>query len=213
MTMHIIKYAKDFMLAVLAGIAISLGCIVFLSISNKVAGSVLFATGLLTILNFNLNLFTGKAPYMCNNKLSYSIFVLIVWLGNFAGAWVTSNAVRLTSVHSKIIDQCTALAVSKSADSLSSLFNLGIFCGMLMFIAVDVFNKNKHTNSISAVILTIFCVSAFILAGFEHSIADMFYFMLVLSFKDYIVPLLVISIGNIIGGNIFCYSYNVLRDL
>ena len=60
MTMHIIKYAKDFMLAVLAGIAISLGCIVFLSISNKVAGSVLFATGLLTILNFNLNLYIAR---------------------------------------------------------------------------------------------------------------------------------------------------------
>ena len=62
------KLLKEFCSAVLAGMAISLGGIVFLSVENKVIGSLLFAVGLLTILAFKLNLFTGKAPYICQNK-------------------------------------------------------------------------------------------------------------------------------------------------
>ena len=59
------KCIKDFALSILAGIAINIGCVIFLSIENKVIGAVLFAVGLLTVLAFGLNLFTGKAPYLC----------------------------------------------------------------------------------------------------------------------------------------------------
>lgn len=208
------KYIKEFIYAILAGIAISIGCIVFLSVQNKVAGSILFALGLLTILAFRLNLFTGKAPYICTNKPKYIIFVGIVWLGNFVGSWSTAFLVKYTSVYNKIIERCEEIAVAKSSDNLLSLLILGVFCGILMFIAVDAFNKNADIVNFYITLLIIFCVSVFILSGFEHSIADMFYFMLALPVKTWIIPLLVISIGNILGGNIFCLICTyVKRDL
>lgn len=207
------KLLKDFCSAFLAGIAVGVGGIVFLSVENKVMGSVLFAVGLLTILAFKLNLFTGKAPYICQNNIKYSGFVGIVWLGNFTGAASTAGLIRLTNVYDKIIDKCLTITEAKLSGSLLSLFILGIFCGILMYIAVDTYNKQGQYKNFSATILTIFCISTFILAGFEHSIADMFYFMLALPIKVWILPLVVITAGNLVGGNIFCLLSNkVLKE-
>ena len=199
------NYLKEFIFAALASILISISCVVFLSTQNKVVGSIIFSVGLLTILSFKLNLFTGKAPYICKNKLSYCLFVFIVWLGNFAGAWFTATLIKNTNIYSKIIDQCLIIATAKSTDSLISLAILGIFCGILMYIAVEAFNNYLCTNNVYLPILTIFCVSTFIIAGFEHSIADMFYFILALPIGKWFVPLIVISIGNALGGNLFCF--------
>ena len=207
-----IKYLKEFCSAVLAGVAISSGGVVFLSVDNKVIGSFLFALGLLTILAFKLNLFTGKAPYICQNDLKYCGFVGVVWLGNFVGTLLSAFLIRHTRVYNTIINKCTAVAEAKVADNHVSLFILGIFCGILMYVAVDTFNKQSLDKNFSAALTTVLCVSVFILSGFEHSIADMFYFILALPIKTWIIPLIVITLGNVVGGNIFCFLTNKLKE-
>jgi formate/nitrite transporter FocA (FNT family) len=207
------KYLKNFWSAVLAGVAISLGCIVFLSVENKIIGSLLFAVGLLTILAFKLNLFTGKAPYICENKPSYCIFAGVVWLGNFVGAFLTSLLVRYTRIYNSIIDKCLTVANTKVSDNLVSLFILGLYCGMLMYIAVDTFSKQSGEKNFSATVQTILCVSVFMLSNFEHSIADMFYFMLALPITQWALPLIVITFGNIIGGNLFCFTNKIIKEV
>ena len=198
------KYLQDFFLSVLAGIAISIGCIVFLTIENPVMGSLLFSIGLLTVLKFKLNLFTGKAPYICKNEPSYILFTFLVWLGNFVGMGISSFLIGQTRIKEKIIDRCISIAEVKIQDNLLSLFILGVFCGAMMYIAVDTYiNQSKEKNFTSGLVVVL-CVSVFILAGFEHSIADMFYFMLALPVQKWIVPLLAITAGNVVGGNIFC---------
>lgn len=76
---------------------------------------------------------------------------------------------------------------------------LGIFCGLLMFIASDGFKTIENpVGKIAAVFLP---VMVFILSGFEHCIADMFYFSLASDFTiQSMFALLVISLGNTIGG-------------
>lgn len=206
------KHLKNFCSAVLAGIAISLGCVVFLSIENKIIGSLLFSVGLLTILAFRLNLFTGKAPYICENKISYLAFTGLVWLGNFVGTTLSAVIIRYTRIYNNIIDRCTTIANAKTSDSLISLFILGLFCGMLMYIAVDTFNKQSLDKNFSATAQTILCVSVFILSNFEHSIADMFYFILALPIEQWLLPLIVITFGNVVGGNIFCFSNKIIKE-
>ena len=49
-------------------------------------------------------------------------------------------------------------------------FIRAVFCGVLMYLAVQIFKEKKTPIGI------IFCIPVFILSGFEHSIADMFYF-------------------------------------
>jgi formate/nitrite transporter FocA (FNT family) len=207
-----IKYLKDFCSAVLAGIAISCGCVVFLLVESKIMGSLLFAVGLLTILAFKLNLFTGKAPYICQNKIKYCGFVGIVWLGNFAGTALSTLLIKGTRVYEMIFSKCLTIAEVKISDSLLSLFILGIFCGILMYIAVDTFNTQSQDKNFSTTLLTVLCVSVFILSNFEHSIADMFYFMLTLPLNQWILPLIIITFGNILGGNLFCYLNKLLKE-
>lgn len=57
-----------------------------------------------------------------------------------------------------------------------SLFILGIFCNLLIFVAVDGFKENPH--EIGKYLSLFFGVSVFIICGFEHCVADMFYFSL-----------------------------------
>ena len=76
-----------------------------------------------------------------------------------------------------------------------------IFCGLLMFIGVSCYKYCIKTNdSIFAMIMPILCVAVFILAGFEHCVADMFYFALSGRLTDGIFLLLIITAGNTIGG-------------
>ena len=151
------KLITDFFSAVIAGICIGIGGIVFLSIEDKVIGSVLFSVGLLTILVFKLNLFTGKAPYICMRDLKYSGFVGVVWLGNFAGTFIISFLVRYTTIYNKIAEKCTAIAEVKTSMPIVSLFILGCLCGILMFIAVGFISYPnmvlQETMSTSSVVL------------------------------------------------------------
>lgn len=69
--------------SILAGIAISIGAIVYLNVCG-VAGALLFSTGLLAVLGFNFNLFTGKAGLLADKGISVK-HLCLVWLGNLIG--------------------------------------------------------------------------------------------------------------------------------
>lgn len=58
------KVIKTFVSAILAGMCVGFGGIVFLSVDNKIVGAALFTVGLFVICTFGLNLFTGKACYI-----------------------------------------------------------------------------------------------------------------------------------------------------
>lgn len=188
------KYLKNFMLAVLAGLAIGVGGIVYLSVENKVVGAVLFAVGLYIICEQGLNLYTGKVGYLVGQNAAYLPFLGVVWLGNLVGtgaAAVIAGATRIGG----IAEKAAVLCQTKNADSMMSLFLLGIFCGMLMYAAVDSYKKCKNP------LILIFCVAVFILCGFEHCIADMFYYSAAgLWTVDALVRILVITLGNSLGG-------------
>jgi formate/nitrite transporter FocA (FNT family) len=185
-----------FIQAIAAGLCIGVGGTVYLMCSSKLLGAFLFAIGLLTILLFKFKLFTGMAGYILENKPSYLIDLVITWFGNLGGtclvAWLISKT-RLT-FNLEFIE-------TKLADTWYSLLILGIFCGLLMFIGVSCFKycAGKMDN-IFALVMPVLCVAVFILAGFEHCIADMFYFALSGKLAEGLPSLLIITAGNILGG-------------
>jgi len=187
--------------SIYSGLCIGLGGTVYLSCDNKLLGSFLFGLGLFTILNFGFNLFTGKVGYFVNNKPSYWGFLAIVWVGNFIGTFLFAKMMSVTRYADALTAKANALCVIKDADSPWSLLVLGIFCGMLMFIAADGFKTVP--NIVGQAVVVFLPVMVFILSGFEHCIADMFYFSMA---NDFSVPmfkaLIVISIGNAIGGGL-----------
>ena len=189
------KFLRTFLPAVLAGICIAIGGTVYLSLDNKIAGAVLFAVGLYTICINGLNLFTGKVGYLVNNKAPYLLELCIIWLGNLAGTALSAGLLLCTKLSAgAAVDTVAKVCAGKIESSFLSLFILGIFCGMLMFIAVDGYKRVQNP------LIMVFCVAVFILCGFEHCVADMFYFTLARVWSaDVLLRTLVITLGNGVG--------------
>lgn len=189
----IYKYIHMFALAVLAGIAIGIGGVVYLTLENKTVGALLFTIGLYTICVHGLNLFTGKAGYLVVQPVSYLLHLLIIWCGNLAGTALTAFAIRQTRI-AEISQTAGTICQAKQNDSLLSLFILAIFCGFLMYISVDGYKSTQNP------IILFLGVATFILCGFEHCIADMFYFSAagIWSVQSF-YRIVIISFGNVAG--------------
>lgn len=197
------KQLNTFLYAVLAGVSIGIGGTVFLACDNKVVGAFFFSIGLFTVCTHGFNLYTGKVLYLFENKPSYLIDLAIIWLGNLAGAWLIGTVVRLTRVAPAYIEKAQGMVEAKLGDSLFSLFLLGLLCNLLIFIAVDGYKNNPH--EVGKYIAVLFGVTVFILCGFEHSVADMYYFSVagVLWQPKTLLALAVITLGNSVGGVLF----------
>ena len=191
------KYLNYLIRGIFAGIMIGIGGTIYLSLDNKVIGSFLFSIGLLMICMYNMNLYTGKIGYVVVNKKNYLFELLLTLIGNFIGAYILSLGVLNTRFNS-ISDKAKLICEMKLNDKISSILILSILCGILMYIAVN--NYKKHSTSIGKYMGIFMCVMVFILSGFEHSIANMFYFsvakMLSLNTLLYIF---IMVIGNSIG--------------
>lgn len=180
--------------AVSAGIMIAIGGSVFLSCDSKYVGAVLFSVALLCICYLGYYLFTGKIGYLANDFSKSNILNLTVGLAvnlivTFLLGLLISYA--LPDLTEKAYIMCT----SKLDQTFLITFIRGIFCGVLMYTAVEVFKEKKTPLGI------IFCIPVFILCGFEHSIADMFYFGVSGIFKAKIITFEAAAIlGNTVGG-------------
>ena len=126
------KKLSAFVDAVLAGICIGIGGTVFLSCENKVTGAVFFCLGLFAICTFGFNLFTGKVGYVLEQPLSYTGFVLWVWLGNLVGTGLVGYAIRMTRIVT-ITEKAAVLCQTKLDDSLISIFILSLLPPALIY--------------------------------------------------------------------------------
>ena len=184
----------------LAGMLVSMGCVVFLMAPDKIIGSFLFSFALFAIVNLKLDLYTGKIGYLvlnCNWK--YIMDLAITLIGNFLGTLLTAFVIKQTRMD--IMEVVTAVTQIKLNDNYISMFILAIFCGMLMFLGVDLFRSIE--SYVGKVLAIVFVVMIFIMSGFEHCIADMFYFNLAGNLN--VVTLLVIILGNTVGGTLLCF--------
>lgn len=180
--------------SILGGIFIGIGGVVYLSTSSTFIGAVLFTIGLFAILNWNLNLFTGKICYLFDNK-NYKECTITL-LGNFIGTFIVALLVRLTRLD--IVNKAVSMCQIKLNDNVLSLFILAILCNILIYLAVEGFKTFKGFSKFLALF---FGVIVFIMCGFEHCIADMFYFSLTLNFSfEILLRLFIIILGNTIGG-------------
>ncbi|MEA4919745.1 MAG: formate/nitrite transporter family protein [Clostridiaceae bacterium] len=204
---------KDFIKAVLAGIFIAIGGTVYLSLYSvsKIAGATAFTIGLFMICVFKLNLFTGKVGYLARCKKEevpkYLLFLLSTFIGNIIGTALSATLLKLTRL--KIAEAASAITEIKLGDGTASIFILAIFCGMLMFTAVECFARIN--DSFGKYLALLFCVSVFILCGFEHCIANMFYYALAgkLFSLEGLSSIVVIALGNTFGA--LCFSLPLFR--
>ena len=207
------KKLADFLYAIMAGAFIAMGGVVFLSLDNKIVGAFMFSLGLFAVCTLKYNLFTGKVGYLfCNDVKTYLPWCLMVWVGNLVGSIIVAELVRLTRVAPGIIEKSTKLVQVKADDTLISLFVLGIFCNIMVVHAVDQYLNNPH--EIGKYLGIVMSIMVFILCGFEHCIADMFYIQMARTWNSQtIIALIVITLGNVLGGILIPTMRNINTKL
>ena len=181
-----------------AGLMVSIGCAVFLS-CEKVVGAVLFTIALLVICFRGYSLYTGKIGFIpfSHKKEDFSVLLLGL-LGNAIGMIVFGLLISVALPNLK--ETAFAICSTKLTMEWYQTIIRGLFCGVLMFIAVYVYRENK------SIVAIIFAIPTFILCGFEHSIADIGYFAIANMFSfDVVLFILLVVIGNTIGSMILPY--------
>ena len=187
---------RRFLKAAAAGITIGIGGAVYLTLENKVIGAVLFGVGLYTIVLNGLFLYTGKVGDLISakDKKAYILQLIFTWIGNLAGTALAAAAISATRI-GNLGRTAEVICKTKLADTPHSILILAVFCGILMYVAVDGFREKGNP------LILFFCVTVFILCGFEHCIANMFYFSLAGAWSlRAVIYLLLMTLGNSVGG-------------
>ena len=188
--------------SIVAGILIALGGIAFLSVENKIIGSLLFSIGLLSVLIFNFDLYTGK---VCNvDYYRNPVKLFIVWNGNFIGSAAMGLLMRS---HADLVQRCSSIMISKIEKNILSTCIDSIICGICIAIAVKGYAKAEEFGKHLMVVLG---VMVFILTDAEHCIADIFYAFLAQStpFYDTVVFLFIVTFFNTVGGFLTIIALN-----
>ena len=179
--------------AIIAGICISIGCVVNLRVGG-VAGAVLFAFGLLAVVHYKLKLYTGTAGFI-RAKGDWTM-ITVVLLGNIIGCALT--ALAYAYAQPDILPPDLAIVQSRLAKGPFACFLLAIGCGFIMTTAVQFGREGRFLP-------LLFGVPVFILCGFAHSIADAFYFLAVP--ETYSTQLLLIYVAEVLGNFAGCNLY------
>ena len=205
------KYNIEILIkSILAGIMIGIGGTIYLSLDNKIVGSILFAIGLFAIVVYGFNLYTGKIGYLINNfNKKYINELIITLIGNFIGTFFVGFILRYTRIYNMISEKAKTLADIKLNDTLISILILSFFCGILMYLAVNTYKEVKDIGKYLAVFLG---VIVFILCGFEHCIANMYYFSVSSTWSlNTLLYLLVMILGNSLGGILIPLCNKVIK--
>lgn len=236
------SFSKTFVLAILAGAFISFGAIfatvvtaepILSSGFTKLIGGLTFSLGLILVIVGGAELFTGNNIIVMAwaNKRIKTTQVLrnwgIVFFGNFVGAISVAILMFYTQQYSSgsgsIGVKELNIAEAKCSLDFTQAIVLGILCNTLVCLAVWLCYSAKTTSG--KILAIIFPITAFVAAGFEHSIANMYFIpkaLLVknsangefwekinaspelyenLTWSNFIVNNLIpVTIGNIIGG-------------
>ena len=177
---------KLFRYSLLAGLMIAIGGTVNLSVENKVVGAFLFSIGLFTVVNQQFALFTGRVGDFKLKQPAFLIDLLIIWMGNFAATVGVGYLLRVTRVASTLSAKAETLSQAKLNDNPLSIF-------------VACFRSTE--NPIGKYAGVFIGVPVFILCGFEHCVANMFYFSIAnaWTWKTFLW-LLIMTAGNAVGG-------------
>lgn len=208
-------------LGILAGFFIGLGGLANIIISQSIGtfdvgvakflGAMVFPVGLMLVVICGAELFTG------NNLMSLAVMDKkitigkmfrnwgLVWCANFIGSLALVFLIYYSN--SLTLDAATkAIAIGEAKASLPFIdaFLRGILCNIVVVLAV--WFATAAQDIISKIFSCWFPIMLFVLCGFEHSIANMFFIPMGMilggniSIQNCISNILVVTLGNIVGG-------------
>lgn len=209
------SYGKIFLNAILAGLFIGIAGTVCMAVPNPVMGAFLFGFGLLTIVSYGFKLYTGAIGYLAiqgKNAPRYLVELLLIWLGNLMGCFAVGQLVRQTRSFPAFAERVSAVCAAKAGDSITSWLILSFFCGILMYVAVETFKRKEELPSLVRTAVLFLCVAIFILSGYEHCIANMYYFSAADAWSWKALGAIgVMTLGNSLGGMLLPFAGHVKK--
>lgn len=182
--------------SVLAGVCIGIAGFGYL-VTRDIIGSVLFAFGLLTVVGYKLKLYTGTAGFIQKGEVG---MLLLILLGNIFGCLLVSLMARMSPFEI----QASAQSVLEGRLAIGPLRGgaLAIGCGFIMTTAVTFARQGNNLP-------LLFGVPLFIVCGFPHCVADVFYYLTVpFSFwAEHLGEILLFYVSIVIGNFIGCNFY------
>jgi len=222
-----------FVLGILAGAFIGLGALFYVLVSSdpslgfaarRAFGGVAFSLGLLLVAVAGAELFTGNnllAMAWADGKLSL-VEVLRAWaiagLGNLVGAAGLALLVYWSGHaemnHGAIAREYVAIAAAKCALPFWTAFVRGVLCNILVCLAVWMAMAGRSV--VDKAVAIVFPVSAFVAAGFEHSVANMYLIPIgmllesapgigapqLVTWTGFLGNLVPVLLGNVVGGSV-----------
>ena len=231
------------LLAILAGAYIALGAVLFTIVTNdlslyigdglsRLVGGIAFSLGLILVVLGGAELFTGNnllaAGYLDKKVTGRQVLNNWFWvyLFNFVGALLVALLFFYSGIwkanDGSIALRIVNIAAAKTSLTFSEALFRGILCNWLVCMAVWLSMAGK--DAISKILGIMIPIAAFVAAGFEHSIANMYFIPMGLLLKGselvqgiiapaalqgiswqafFINNLIPVTIGNIIGGVVF----------
>lgn len=228
-----LPFLSMLMLSVLAGAFIGLGALYFVVVKSdaslgfgigQVLGGLAFSLGLMLVVIAGAELFTGnnlQAMAWADGKISTLDLLrnwLIVCSGNFIGAAGLALLVFLSHHpdmnNGAVSQEYLRIAAAKAALPFWTAFFKGILCNVLVCMAVWMALAGRSV--VDKAVAIVFPISAFVAAGFEHSVANMYFFPLAMmlqasqgtglgqsiTWAGFFHNLVPVILGNIIGGSV-----------
>lgn len=178
----------------------------------KLVGAILFPTAIILIVFIGGELFTGNNMTMAvgvyDGKVSVKGMILVwvmSYIGNFIGAFILGFMyVKSGSSIPVLTEYLNAIVMPKLTITPLEMVLRGMLCNFMVCLAV--FTNSKMQTESGKLVLMFMVIMAFVVAGFEHSIANMGLFSIAIflvdgmTFSLIMKSMLFVTIGNILGG-------------
>lgn len=209
-----------FLLAILAGGYIAFGAIGYTIMSAtivdkglaKLIGAAVFPVGLMLVIMGGAELFTGNCLMTLgyvDGKYRFKGILRnwsIVYIGNFIGSVLVAVMISKSALFSgAVADKAMAISTGKVSLSLSQAILRAVLCNILVVLSVWIATGAK--DIVGKIFACWFPVTLFVLSGYEHSVANMYFIPLgkflganITWTEMWFNNLIPVTIGNIIGG-------------
>lgn len=230
-----LSVARTALLGILAGAFIAFGALFFTVVASdpklpfavgRVLGGVVFSVGLIMVIVAGGELFTGNnllAMAWAGGRISTaSLFRnwIVALVANAAGAMLIAVlVVHSTYPHMNggtVAAAAVRIAAMKAALPFGEAFFAGVLCNVLVCMAVWLAAAGRSV--VDKAVAIVFPISAFVAAGFEHSVANMYFIAVGILLRDtvdasaiagigaldwsgYVRNLVPVTLGNIVGGS------------
>lgn len=188
--------------ATMAGMYIGLGATAYLVSDNKFYGSFFFCVGIFLVTHYYNMLFTKVVPMSVFKDFSISD-IFITFIGNLLGGTIYAFLISQTRLATKISPKITELIDTKTGDSYISLFIMAFFCAVLVAYSSLTSKVLKDNKGIATIMIFLF-IMAFVIIGFDHVVANVFYYSFYIftngTASNMAQSFIIVLLGNVAGG-------------